>query len=235
MSPPKKGAAPVADPPIPLRQPVCAFDAERHVYTIDGEHVPSVTQVLEEERFIDFSGIPDATLDQAKARGTYVHQVLHAYLEEDFDVDDTDPRFRGYVDSALEYLAIARMKPLRNDVGVPIAVEFRFWDPDRRFAGTMDYLAWDPDGVLAICDWKTGEPSDVAAALQTAAYEYGVRKFLLPSLLPTYKREIRRRAVKLHRDGTRARPEPYTDHRDLGVFFNALNCVHFRRNNLRHI
>ena len=214
--------------------PAFAFDRETHTYTIDGFVVPSVTQVLEEEKFIDFSGIPDSTLDQAKARGTYVHTVLHYYLEGDFDLADCDVRFRGYVDSALEFLAVAGMKPLRNPDGTPIAVEYRFWDPERKFAGTMDYLAWDPDELLAINDWKTGEPDDVAAPLQTAADQYGVRKFLLPALLPKYKKSIRRRAVKLYRDGKRGRPETYEDRRDLAMFFNALTCVHFRRNKLRH-
>ena len=218
--------------------PKFAFDPEKHLYTIDDQVVPSVTQVLEEEKFIDFTGIPDATLDQAKARGTYVHTVLHYYLEGDFELGDCVPEFRGYVDSALEFLDVARMKPLRGPDGTAIAVEYRFWDPERRFAGTMDYLAWDPDEVLAINDWKTGEPSDVAAPLQTAAYEYGVRKFLLPTVLPKYaksKKPIRRRAVKLFKDGRRGRPEPYDDPRDLGMFFCALSCVHFRRNNQRHI
>lgn len=223
-----------ANPLAAAAPPAFAFDAATHTYTIDGCVVPSVTQVLEEEKFIDFSGIPEATLDQAKARGTYVHTVLHFYLEGDFELADCDPRFRGYVDSAIEFLAVAGMKPLRNADGTPIAVEYRFWDPERMFAGTMDYLAWDPDEVLAINDWKTGEPSDVAAPLQTAAYEYGVRKFLLPAVLPKYKKHIIRRAVKLYRDGKCGRPEPYDDPRDLGIFFNALTCVHFRRNGRRH-
>jgi len=231
---PRRRAAAIVDVEPPSQAPVCAFDPEQHVYTIDGIVVPSVTQVLEEEKFIDFSRVPSGTLEEAQRRGTYVHTVLHYYLEGDFDIDDCDPRHRGYVDSALEYLATARLKALRGPDGVARAVEYRFWDPDRRFAGTMDYLAWDPDEVLAITDWKTGEPSDVAAPLQTAAYEYGVRKFLLPELLPRYKREIRRRAVKLFKDGKRGRPEPYDDVRDLGMFFTALSCVHFRRNKLRH-
>jgi hypothetical protein len=221
-------------PPAVSVPHVFSFTADPHEYRIDDVVVPSVTQVLEEERFIDFSRVPADTLAEAQARGTYVHTVLHFYLEGDFDLDDCDPRFRGYVDSALWYLDRAKMKPLRNAEGVSVAVEYRFWDPERRFAGTVDYLAWDPDGILAIPDWKTGEPSDVAAPLQTAAYEYGVRKFLLPTVLPRYTREIRRRAVKLFKDGRPGRPEPYTDSRDLGMFFTALSCVHFRRNHLRY-
>jgi hypothetical protein len=213
----------------------CAFDPDTHVYSIDGCDVPSVTQVLNEERFIDFSRVPADTLDEAQRRGTYVHQVLHYYLEGDFDLDDCDPRFRGYVDSALEYLARANKRPLVID-GAVIAIEYRFWHRTRMFAGTMDYLGWDPDGVLSIDDWKTGQPSDVAAPLQLAAYECGVRDCLLPTL-PSLKyknKPIRRRAVKLFGDGKPGRPSVYEDPRDLAMFFNALTCVHFRRNRLRH-
>jgi hypothetical protein len=194
----------------------CSFDVERHLYTVDGIIVPSVTQVLEEEKFVDFSMIPSETLDQAKARGTYVHTVLHYYLEGDFDLADVAEPFRGYVDSALEYIARAKKQPLRNADGQPMAVEYRFWHLRRMYGGTIDWLGWDDDEVLAIDDWKTGEPTDVAAALQSAAYEAGIREghtidrhgHLVGPLYPNYRKPIRRRAVKLYRDGRPGRPEP---------------------------
>lgn len=202
------------------------FDPETHTYSADGQILPSVTQVLTEQRFIDFSNVPADVMAEARARGTYVHQVLHAYLENDFDLDDCDPRFRGYLDSAIAFHAEARLTAVR--------VEFRFWHVRRGFAGTVDYVAVDPDGVIVICDWKTGHPIDVAAALQTAAYEFGVRDYLLPTLGSTYGGPIRRQAIKLYRDGTPGTPEPYTDPRDLHVFLAALSCVHFKRNGMAH-
>jgi hypothetical protein len=215
-----------------LKPFVTAFDADRHVYTIDGIVAPSVTQVLNEERFVDFSMIPNGILSDAQARGTYVHQVLHAYLEDDYDVDDCDPRYRGYVDSAIAYLAELKKTPLRDADGKPIAVEYRFWHTRRWFAGTIDYVGFDGDGALSIDDWKTGSPDDVAAPIQTAAYECGIRDCLIPSI--GYDGPVRRRAVKLHRDGRPGTPAPYFDPRDLMVFFAALSCVHFRRNRCQH-
>lgn len=228
-----------AVPPAPVLPPFdgCTFDPEQHVYAIDGAPIVSVTQVLNEIGFVDFSKVPGGILSEAQARGSYVHKVLHYYLEGDFDLADVAEPYRGYVDSAIEYLAVAGMKPLRDAGGNPIAIEFRFWDRARRFAGQMDYLAWDPDGVLVVNDWKTGLPSDVAAPLQTAAYEYGLRKFLFNDHYPF---PIRRRAVKLYREGKCGRPEPYdAEHgydyqQDLGLFFSALSCVHYKRNGLRH-
>jgi hypothetical protein len=215
----------------------CVFDRETHLYTIAGATVPSVTQVLNDVGFVDFSMVPKHTLEAAQARGNYVHQVLHYYLENDFDLGDVDERFRGYVDSAIRFLESARLRGLTHpETGTPIAVEYRFWDRVRRFAGTMDYVAWDPDDVLAINDWKTGEPDDVAAPLQTAAYEHGLRV----TLFPDHRFPIRRRAVKLFADGKPGRVEPYgleTGHsyrQDLDMFFSALNCVHYRRNGMRH-
>lgn len=220
--------------PLSPSSVITSFDRESHVYRIGDHVVPSVTQVLNDERFIDFSGVPDGILATAQARGTYVHQVLHAYLEDDFDLDDCDPRFRGYVDSAIAYLADLKKQPLRDASGQAIAVEYRFWHARRMFAGTIDYVGWDPDDVLSLDDWKTGAPLDVAAPLQTAAYECGVRDCLIPQLDHRYTGPIRRRAVKLFADGRPGRPDPYTDPRDLQMFFMALSCVHFRRNNLRH-
>jgi hypothetical protein len=212
-----------------------AFEPGRHEYAIDGVIVPSVTQVLEAEKFVDFSSVPPTILAEAQARGTYVHSVLHYLLEDDYDLGDCDPRFRGYVDSALDYITALGKRPLRDpETGAPLAVEWRFWHRRRMFGGTIDWLGWDRDGVLAIDDWKTGVPSDVAAPLQTAAYEAGVRDVLLPVLLPDYRGPIRRRAVKLFKDGAPGRPEVYTDPRDLSTFYCALNCVHYRRNGMRH-
>lgn len=206
------------------------FNEAGHTYRLDGRPVPSVTQVLNEERFIDFTMVPNGTLEAAQYRGTYVHRVIHLLLEDDYDLADCDDDFRGYVDSALRYLEALKKTPLRETK----AVEFRFWETSRMYAGTIDYLGWDHDEVLSIDDWKTGEPTDVAAALQTAAYENGVRRCLLPTALPDYDGPIRRRAVKLFKDGKPGRTEIYTDPRDLSMFFTALSCVHFRRNHLRH-
>lgn len=215
--------------------PGCTFDSARHEYHIGGLLVPSVTQVLTAEQFVDFSAVPAAILADAQARGTYVHTVLHYLLEDDYDLADCDDRFRGYVDSAIAYIVALGKRPLRDpETDQPLAVEWRFWHRRRMFAGTIDWLGWDQDDVLSIDDWKTGVPSDVAAPLQTAAYECGVRDLLLPALLPDYRGPIRRRAVKLFKDGAPGRPELYTDPRDLPMFLCALSCVHYRRNGMRH-
>ena len=208
------------------------FDPDTHTYWANDRVMPSVTQVLTEQRFIDFSNVPPDVMATARDRGSYVHAALHASLEDDFDVDDCDPRFRGYLDSGLAFVAEAGLAPVKDPTGRIISVEYRFFHLVRWFAGTVDYIGIDRDGILTIADWKTGHPTDVAAALQTAAYEFGIRQCLAPVI--GYSGQIRRMAVKLFRDGTPAKPEPYSDPRDLSVFLSALACVHYKRNGMAH-
>jgi hypothetical protein len=210
------------------------FDAEQHLYKTDGVALTSVTQALTDAGLIDFSHVPPLTLQAAQERGTYVHQVLHYLLEGDYDLDDCHESFRGYVDSALYYLDELKKKPLRDEQGKAIAVEYRFWHVKKMFAGTMDYVGWDADGTMSIDDWKTGQPSDVAAPLQLAAYEEGLRECLLPTLPTPYSGRIRRRAVKLFADGAPGRPELYDDPRDLPTFYAALTVANYKRNGRRH-
>jgi hypothetical protein len=62
-----------------------AFDKESHTYSLDGERLPSVTQVLGAS-VIDFSRIPPSILNAAMARGTAVHAAAHYFNESDLDV-----------------------------------------------------------------------------------------------------------------------------------------------------
>jgi hypothetical protein len=64
-----------------------AFEPIRHVYTLDGDPLPSVTQVLQSAGIIDFSGIPAPILLAARDRGAAVHKACHYYNDDDLDVD----------------------------------------------------------------------------------------------------------------------------------------------------
>jgi hypothetical protein len=209
-----------------------SFDPDPHTYALDGVQLPSVTQVLDAEMLRSFDHVPRDIRDAALYRGTYVHRAIHYRAEDDLDLDDVDPRFRGYLVSLDAYQADLKKRPLRDTHGHVCGFEFRFWHRRRMFAGTVDDVGFDDDGVLAIDDYKTGDPHDVSAALQTAAYESGLRESLAPAL--DYVGPIRRRAVRLFRDGSPGRPEPYADPRDLAMFYCALSLVHFRRNRCEH-
>jgi len=202
-----------------------AFDPAVHEYRLNGIRVPSVTGVLKAAGYIDLSGIPSAVLEAARARGTRVHAALHYLLEDDLDITTVDEADRGYLESAQRYLAQHVVKVL--------GAEMRLWSERYACAGTTDMVAVHGDGYPSIDDFKTGEPSDVAADLQTAAYhgficEMAMRDGLLrvqlggdKNALPLY----RRRSIRLFRDGRPAAETTYYDHRDYARFLNALTVV----------
>ena len=57
----------------------------------------------------------------------------------------------------------------------PVMVERFVWCHCHKIAGTMDLLA-ELDGVVTVCDWKTGKRVYFEAKLQNAAYRHCVRE-----------------------------------------------------------
>src|SRR5256885_13258516 len=108
------------------------FDAEKHEYWLDGEQVPSVTQILRDQGLIDLSHIPSFILEAARRRGSAVHQLVHYLNENDLDWGSVDPAYRGYLDA---WIAYREEKRLRIDL-----CEYRVASRRRRLAGTFDVL-----------------------------------------------------------------------------------------------
>jgi hypothetical protein len=83
------------------------FDEATHTYTLDGERLPSVTQILQRAGAIDFSHIPPTILEAARERGTAVHKAVHYFNENDLDVDVfrvAFPDYWPYVSAWIKFL-----------------------------------------------------------------------------------------------------------------------------------
>lgn len=127
------------------------FDPETHTYRVDGEAVPSVTQLvsifgapLQEE---EWDGL-ELTVEAAAERGSTIHAYLQHRLEggepEDFELPSA---YAAYADAIELFLAEHLLEP--------ILVETPLWGEVRgvRFAGTPD-LVGEFDGLLSVLDWK---------------------------------------------------------------------------------
>lgn len=126
------------------------FDPQTHTYRVNGETVPSVTQLA------SIFGTPppeegndlELTIEAAADRGT----ALHAYLEhrlgggdpDDFELPDV---CRPYADAVELFLSEHRLTPM--------LVETPLWGEVQNvcFAGTPD-LVGEFDGQLSVLDWK---------------------------------------------------------------------------------
>jgi hypothetical protein len=205
------------------------FDPVAHRYTLDGEPLRSVTGILRESGLIDFSHIPSATLEAARARGTAVHQAIHYFNEGDLDVDAFRreyPECVGYFNGWVRFCHERRFEALVS--------ERRIASRLHRIAGTLDCLGV-LDGQAVLLDFATGNPAESAKDLQTAGYlllaqEWSSEDGLLHSFFARHP-VVRRYAVALRADGT-FRIEAYpnrSDYRDFLALASARAIVDARR------
>ena len=197
--------------PTPDSRPVLTFDAEAHVYQIDGRTVPSVTTILSAV-FGDL--LWPFRSEFAMDRGTKVHRAVHLYVQHDLDVNSLSPYVAGYVAAAVRFLV---------ESGFCVAAsEQRLHSAIHDYCGTLDIVG-TLNGRLTVADWKSGTPGD-GARMQTAAYANAWAEM-------TGQHVRQRCAVQLNDDGSYA-VSTYADMKnDMADFVAALR-VYRRREEL---
>lgn len=140
------------------------FDEEKHLYTLDGVELPSVTEIC---RFLSYDTAVNAKpwlRDAAADRGTRVHAwcMLYDYGERDL-FDCIEPDEIGYVKAYLSFLR--DYKPEWE------LIEHSMGDRLAGYAGTLDRFGL-VDGKKAIVDLKTTSVlRKVPLAAQLAGYK----------------------------------------------------------------
>lgn len=128
--------------PAPAAQPF-AFDPATHTYTLAGRKLPSVTQILRAEGFIDDTGWNEF----AMKRGSAVHEATLYYDEGRLDWGTVDPRIRGYLMAYIRFLGETGFKPRLMET--PLA------SAKLGYAGTFDRLGALADAETLL-DFKSG-------------------------------------------------------------------------------
>ncbi len=186
------------------------FEEPTHTYRWNNDVVISVTQALKSAGILDYSMIPQDVLLAAAARGTYVHKMIHYWLDGDLDMSSVD-RHHGYLMAAQRFIDETRFDVHR--------VECREYHPLLKYAGTWDLSGLFEGRDRTIVDWKTGVVFP-GHGLQLVGYTD-----LNPEPL-----SLRRMAVKLNDDGSYKIHEysvkDYT--RDRTLFRSALACAHWK-------
>lgn len=175
------------------------FDATSHAYYVDGELIPSVTQII---RPLEAYYRLDQTMLRPYAeRGTAVHQLTEIYDLTGEPDPLMNPDLAGYLLAWLDF---------RKDFGfTPIATEHRFYHEELLYCGTIDRVGV-LRGNLAILDIKTSTKLGPAIGVQLSGYQHGYD--------PEGKEGVTHRyAVQLAGDGT-YRVQEYKDNLDWPVF-----------------
>lgn len=169
---------------------VLEYDDDTHAYTLNGRRIPSVTEIVSLITARKYADTNPAILEQAKRRGTAVHELCEAI---DCGVDpealEIEPELVGYVNA---YLAFLRDYRPQWDY-----IEKVVYTPD--YAGRVDRIG-RIDDIFHIVDIKTTSSMDrlskLALYFQLNFYTYAVSP-----LLP-YASTIRTLGVQLKKDGT---------------------------------
>lgn len=120
------------------------FEEHRHIYTLDGQMLPSVTTVMRPLNEALYRGVDEEVMRMAAARGTAIHNAVENYVL--YGVEDIEPMHRGYFEGFLKWWNEYRPEPM--------ATESRLYHRFLRYAGTAD-LPCLIDGKRVLVDYKT--------------------------------------------------------------------------------
>jgi hypothetical protein len=195
-----------------------SFDANRHLYLVQGRPVPSVTQVLHSAGLgADYSMVPSQVLERKRIIGTYIHKATQFLDEGSLDLASVDAELQPYLSAYQRFLGESGFRPQLIEHRIVGSIGGMLC------GGTVDRVGV-VNGKLWIIDLKCVDRLYPGFALQTAGYE-----LLLPKpLVPPFK--YTRAVLQLRPDGSYKLSPPYEDPSDLDVFRAALITTIWKMN-----
>lgn len=143
------------------------LDEKTHIYYVNGEKKPAVSDVLKIVDAIQLDGIPFEYLINAGKRGTKIHSFTEDYDYGELDLGDED--FCKENQDVLNYL-LAYEKFRIDNPSLNLASEEKLYSEKLNLAGTVD-LVCEINGKLSIVDKKSSKTiGNLRATLQLNFY-----------------------------------------------------------------
>lgn len=140
--------------------PELNFEEKRHIYTINGQILPSVTTVMRPLDNEVYQGIDEDVMRMAADRGTAIHNAVENYVI--YGIEDIERKHRGYFDGFIRFWEENNPEPL--------ATESRLYHKILRYAGTAD-LPCVIGGKRILIDYKTSAAvNKMLTGVQLEAY-----------------------------------------------------------------
>lgn len=168
------------------------FNEEKHEYLLDGELLPSVTEILAPLQEESFAAINPAVLQAAANRGTAVHEITEA-MDYDLDYEDLiSPELAPFADAYDEFLMDHEVEWL----GVEMPVHFF-----EQYAGTVDRFGYI-DGIPAVLDIKTVQSPSIEQKVSVCCQLYAYDRAIKACFPAMQKEHMAHYALYLKKDGT---------------------------------
>ena len=178
------------------------FDPSTHTYTLRGQRLLSVTQVIDAAGLIDKQWFTD----EHRLRGTAVHEAVLYDVQSDLDKTQLHELIAGYVEGWFAFKRDSKFVPIKKLCEKP---QFH---PLYLYAGTADLFGM-LNSYPALIDIKTGDSP--TAGIQTSAYvEFPVFKAYTP----------KRFTLRLYKEGTYKLIQ-HTDKTDFPKFMECLKIA----------
>ncbi len=140
------------------------FDEISHVYTFEGQIIPSVTTLMKPLSKTVYADVDPVTLEAAARKGTIVHNAIENWMK--FGIEDIADEQRNYFDAYKKYEDEKKPKLLYSEV--------RLFHKYLRYAGTADSIC-EIDGKTYIVDYKTtANLNPMLTRVQLEAYKQAV-------------------------------------------------------------
>ena len=161
------------------------FDEEKHIYTIDGRRIPSVTDICSPITDEHYGAINSAVLEMASRRGTAVHEATEVIDLGSLPEDDPEiePYISAYLDFLLDY------KPRWQ------YIEWIGYNDDLNYCGTIDRGGKVGNEYWVLDIKTTASPTKenyIATCCQTQAY----------AMMIEAERSCKRKILYLRKDGS---------------------------------
>jgi hypothetical protein len=147
------------------------FNEEKHEYKLDGLIIPCVSDILEPLSKVEYETVSENVLDNAKKKGTEVHQAIEFYNKYKFaNIRD---EYKGYFEAYKKWL-----EEFERDYEITeIESEVRTYNKTLWYSGTVDMIVYVVEKNTGKCftfliDTKTTAQLNINyVSVQTSGYK----------------------------------------------------------------
>ena len=191
------------------------YDPQNHLYYIDGERVPSFSEIAKCNQLFDYSSVSEEVMEASRQFGSAAHKACQLWDMKQLDEESLSAPLLPYLNGWRRFC---------SEFGVviyPQWIETPMFSSKYRFGTTPDRIV-SIGNKMTVLEIKTTTTIQKAIAVQTAAQKLAFEE--------NYGSIKQRLAVQLVGEG-KYKIHEYKKLSDEAVFKSAVNVYYFKKEN----